>query len=331
MEKESLTQFVRNRTRGILFGRTRLGDFINANYGVYLLLKYSFSINKLKSKDNYRAYLTKQYHIIEKGLSLPKPRDNFGKDKIYKLLQVSKSYIDKFGEDHLTNIIRNCLIEYLNTNESLQEVYPDLYEKLTTFVKNHNYVKIGGTKKISKAIIDKSTDIDFEKFVRTRTSVRDFSKEEVDVNSIKRAVNIARHAPSVCNRQAWKIHFYQPDKKMQTLLKLQAGNNGFSESIMGLCIITSDVKQFTKLEGNQIYTDGGIFSMNLVLSLHHEGIASCCLNTCVPYTTEKRIKKLAQIPANERLIMMIGVGKLKDEFKSAFSEKKPVNEILEIH
>ena len=42
-------------------------------------------------------------------------------------------------------------------------------------------------------------------------------------------------------------------------------------------------------------------------------------------------KKTAAIPKNERLIMMIAVGNLLDEFSVAQSEKYPVEQIVRQH
>jgi len=45
----------------------------------------------------------------------------------------------------------------------------------------------------------------------------------------------------------------------------------------------------------------------------------------------EKIKKIGDIPNNERLIMMLAVGHLKDEFKVAISQRKPTNEFLTSH
>ena len=118
---------------------------------------------------------------------------------------------------------------------------------------------------------------------------------------------------------------------MDKLLKLQNGNNGFNQSINKLLIVTSDVKRFTKLESNQIFVDGGLFAMSLLYSLHAQGIASCCLNTCLPYVDELSIKNEGDIPSSERLIMMIGIGMHKDTYEVAISDRDSVEEIILQH
>ena len=143
-----------------------------------------------------------------------------------------------------------------------------------------------------------------------------------------KAVEMARYAPSVCNRQSWKVHIFKDRDKIDTLLGLQNGNNGFTQSIKQLLIITGDTKKFTKLESNQVFIDGGLFSMSLLLSLHSKEIASCCLNTCLPYLDEVKVKKIGKISGSERLIMMIGIGNYKDSFEVAISDRIPLDEII---
>lgn len=323
--------YVKNRIKGIVFGRTRMGDFVNSTYYSFQFLKYSFSKNKIRSKENYRAYLTKQYHILEKGLSLPNPRQNFGKAKIEDLLKRSKEYLEKFGDDDLIQIIRNCLLEYINANPDVGNVYPVMYSNMIGFINGVSYEHLGGTKVMDKAHIDRAAQIDFSEFVQTRVSVRNFSDRKIDYQDIVEAIEMARHAPSVCNRQAWNLHYFEDREMMNVLLKLQAGNSGFMDSIKGLFLVTTDMESFTKLEKNQVFIDGGLFSMNVLLSLHAKGLGSCCLNTCVPFTTEIKIKKIAGVPSNEQLIMMMGLGYLKENFKTAYSTKKSVSEILTRH
>lgn len=328
-----MKKWVSNRYHGIVFGRTRIGEFLNSWNSFRLFLKYSFKNGKLSEKDNMRAFLIKQYHIIEKGLAMPAPRQNFGIPKIKLLLDKADLYERRFGFDEEVSVpIRNCLKEYLLVNPNLGQVDNDLKRRITELNSSFDVNRTeGGTKIFTLQELQKSTNFDFEKFLKTRSSVRNFKLTRVDVEDIKKAVELAKHAPSVCNRQNWKLHYYD-DKELKTqLLNLQHGNTGFTDSVQGLFVVTSNLRGFTKMEQNQVFVDGGLISMNLVLALHHLGIGSCCLNTCFPYTRENKIRRLGGIPENERLIMMIGIGYWKDDFKVAYSKKKSVEDILNIH
>src|SRR5690606_2840615 len=125
--------------------------------------------------------------------------------------------------------------------------------------------------------------------------------------TIRDIVDIAKSAPSVCNRQGWKAHCYSDKLKIKELLSYQNGNAGFTDVIDKLLIVTADAKAFTNYESNQIFIDGGLFSMNILLAIHAAGLGACPLNTCYPYFIEKKVKLASEIPDNERLIMMIGI------------------------
>uniref|UniRef100_UPI00404782B7 nitroreductase family protein n=1 Tax=Mariniflexile sp. TaxID=1979402 RepID=UPI00404782B7 len=332
MKIKNLIQRIEFKLHALIFWQTPLGDFANKMYDLKLFYKYSFKNNLFKSKESEIAFLTKQYHIVEKGLALPNPRLGFGKEKINLLVDKTKKYYEKNGEDTLVISIKNCLSEYIEFNKNNNvKIEGEYFKSITEFVDRNINQNEGGTILINKHDFQNNANINFEKFVKSRFSVRDFDKKDVDLEVIKKAVNIAKYAPSVCNRQSWRAHVFTRNEDILPLLKIQGGNNGFTDSINKLIIVTADTKAFTTLESNQFYIDGGLFSMNLVLSLHSQGIGACCLNTCFPYTSERKVKKIGNIPENEKVIMMIGIGLLKDTYKVAISKKKDLSEIIRIH
>jgi nitroreductase len=320
---------IRAKLYALVFWQTRLGEIANKIYDLKLFFFYSFTENKLNNKENLQAFLTKQYHIIEKGLALPESRSGFGKLKIKVLITRSEEYEKLYGKDRIIQNIKETLKQYLERNEQLKKKDYPFYLLISNFLFDVNDSKKGGVKKVSLNEIKKSISIDFESFVKTRTSVRDYSTEDILESEVFKAVEMARYTPSVCNRQSWKVHYFKNKNLKNQLLKLQGGNGGFTDSINQLLIITTDVRRFTKYEGNQIFIDGGLFAMNLILSLHAQVIGTCCLNTCLPYIVENKIKKIGKIAESERLIMMIGIGKLKENFEVAISDKITVEEILE--
>jgi nitroreductase len=322
---------IKNKVHAIIYWQSNIGEIVNKFYDLKIFYKYYFTERKLKSKKNYQAFLTKQYHIVEKGLSLPEPRKGFGKPKIKLLITKSLEYQKKFGWDILINNIQGALNQYLERNYELEVNDSDFYLFIKRYLTITNGISNGGVKKMNVNALKETVNINYEKFVKSRTSVRNFSKEEIFDSEIFKAVEMARFTPSVCNRQSWKLYYFKDEKTKKELLNLQGGNSGFTDSINKLLIVTTDVRCFTKLESNQVYTDGGLFSMNLLLSLHSLEIGSCCLNTCVPYTVEKKIKLIGKIPEYERLIMMVGIGKLNSDFEVAISDKLQPQEIIIIN
>ncbi|MGP9670037.1 nitroreductase family protein [Pseudoalteromonas sp. AOP31-A2-14] len=321
------------KARSFLFFRSPLGEVFTKILDLHHHLKFSFKENSLKEdKQHLKYYLTKHYHIIEKGLALPKPRLGFGQPKILDVIEKSKKYEKLFGPDELTSAVRKTLIEYLNFNASKQHYFSSDFEStVMEFIQEGNIGDFGGVKKKEKESSSALTLEEFNVFAKSRVSVRNFSSSPVPESLLFSAVDIAKSAPSVCNRQGWKVHCYSDKKEIANLLSHQNGNAGFTDVIDKLLIVTSDVKAFTSFESNQAFIDGGLFSMNLLLAIHAAGLGACCLNTCYPFVRESMVKKIAGIPYNERLIMMIGVGSLLENYEVAYSPRNPTEEIFTGH
>lgn len=315
-----------------IFWKTRLGEVINCINDLTLHFRYQFKDDKLIDKINLESFLIKQYHIIEKGLSLPSPKPGFGISKIQTLLDKSECYLKSYGTSSLTESIASCLQEYIDFNHYCNfELDDALKRSIQEFIEKHDLKSSGGTKLVKKEVIEQLSKRPFNEFIVNRYSIRDFSDEIINEDLIIRSINLARHTPSVCNRQPWNAHYYDNKSVLDEVLKIQSGNSGFTDSIKGLIIVTGNLKAFTKHERNQLYIDGGMFAMNLINSLHYNSLGSCPLNTCLPFIDENKIKKISNIPKHERLIMMIAVGHLKEEFKVATSKRKSLNKIIQIH
>lgn len=324
--------FIKQKMYALIFWRTWLGEILSKIYDIYYHLRFCFNNNKLSDKANLEFYLTKQYHIVEKGLALPSPRPGFGVEKVTLLLNKGNDYIEKYGVSQLTSSIAQCLINYLSFNEGVNyNLNKDFKKNIESFIAKDKLNFQGGVRDVTKNKIQQLAKKPFNEFVTSRHSIRDFASTDVNIELVHESINLAKFAPSVCNRQAWQAHYYKDKSIIKDLLTIQNGNGGFTESINSLLIITGDIKGFSKYESNQLFVDGGLFSMNLMLALHYSGLGTCPLNTCFPYIVESKVKKIANIPRNERLIMMLAVGNLKDEFKIAISERKANENILKIH
>ena len=324
---------IKRKAYGALFNRSPLGEILTAFYSFYLHLIYSFRDDRPGvEKKRLEYYLVKHCHIVEKGLSLPSPRKAFGQPKIKTLIKRVGEYEKLYGNDDIGLMVRDTLRQYISFHSDDLGVLPeDFLQILEKFIEEKPFRNKGGLKRLVKAEIPNLGVVPFEEFLKSRHSIRNFSKKPVETSVLIKAISIARNTPSVCNRQGWLVHCYQDKHKISELLSFQNGNAGFGDSIDKLLIVTASVKAFTRHEHNQLFIDGGLYSMNLMLALHAVGLGSCPLNTCMPWLKENQLKKQAGIEKHERLIMMIAVGNLLDKFDVAQSEKYPVEKILRQH
>lgn len=272
-----------------------------------------------------------QTHTIEKGLALPAPRPLFGKQKIGEVLTMLKRY-DRKGSAFPLGMAHGALADYsaYNRDQGLADPLLDTIDG--ELASADQSVRTGGVKLVQRDAALPPAD-DLARFMTSRTSCRMFGPDLLPDETIQHALALAQSAPSQCNRQATKAHFYNDKAKVAALLKLQGGSAGFAESVSNLFVVTSDITAWGgPQQRNQLYVDGGLFSMNLMLAFHSMGLASCPLNLAVTNGVERQIKAEGGIPANERVIMMIAVGKAVDQgLKAAKSPRRPVEEVLTIH
>lgn len=298
-------------------------EVISAAHSFCLHMRYSFGLRgPVKDKEAYKYFLVKSYHIVEKGLALPAPRKCFGVKKLLKLIKFTEQYVNMFGVDQLVLDILSALEEYKNYHISIEcadcEVIPEIgrIKILIDNARSSGKGK-GGVKRITT---QPRKTLTFEELMRSRCSVRDFSEDALSAQEALKLVSISKYTPSVCNRQGWKAYAYDNQKKIQELLLFQNGNTGFGKFPV-LLLLVGKVRAFSRFEHNQLFIDGGMFSMSVLLALEAAGLASCPLNLAITFEVERQLKKAAGIPPEERPIMMIAVGKRRSDFLVAASPR----------
>ena len=298
-------------------------EIITAIYSFCLHMKYSFALRgPINNKEAYKYFLVKSYHIVEKGLVLPYPKKCFGVSKLLKLIKFTEKYIHMYGVDQLVLDICSALEEYkiyhVNINCTDCEVISEIVrlKGLVDAIGSRDRGN-GGVKCIKRQIRQNPT---FEEVMRSRSSIRNFSEDNLSAQEALKIISVAKHTPSVCNRQGWKAYAFDKHEKILELLSFQNGNTGFGKFPV-LLIVVGKVRSFSRFEHNQLFIDAGMFSMSVILALESAGLASCPLNLAITFEVERKLKSVAGIPSEERPVMMIAVGKKKDEFWVAASPR----------
>lgn len=143
-------------------------------------------------------------------------------------------------------------------------------------------------------------DADLEKSIRNRRSVRVWKSKKVDKKIIYKAIEIAKWAPSSCNRQLTRVLILDKKKEYDFLMKTFS-NQTFVRRAPMILVILSQFDEYGEEEKQYSYLDSGAFIENLLLVLSQMGIGTCWLG----------IKKDKEYLSN--------VKKFKNEF--GFAEK----------
>lgn len=271
------------------------------------------------------------YHIIEKGLTMPDMRLGFGRDKIINLINLLNKYVSLYNNSdsqliHAVDVVAQYRLchdihefrldkELLCKIETLMTRFPDIKpDKIQIEISRDEY-------------FDKA-EKDFREFSKGRRSIRDFSSEPVDINSIYSAVEIAQSYPSSCNRQPVRVTIISNKEKIKDVLSIQGGNRGFGDKIDKLIVITSYLGIYGLKERNCCYIDGGIFLMNLLYGLFYNHVASCTLNWSVFPDKDLEIRKLLHIPDSEVIVGIVACGNIPEKLKIVSSPRYKCFDII---
>jgi nitroreductase len=255
--------------------------------------------------------IVRQYHVIEKGLTMPDFRPGFGKDMVRGLVRsmraLEKHPCSKLCNDGQLAAARATLREYNERHAALghdiSDVLPDTCQDLW-----QNAVLGDGGSRAFAPVATEDADA-FERVARSRASVRNFDPERIPSRDvIMAAVDLALRSPSVCNRQTARVHVFTGEDA-QRALSFQSGNRGFGHKIPMVMIVTSDLRYFTgTAERYQGWIDGGMFAMLLLLALHAKGLGAVALNWSVNNERDRDLRNAVNVPEHERIIMLIGCG-----------------------
>lgn len=298
----------------------------------YRYAKYSATRLDVKNKSQLRAMLMKNFHIIEKGLSLPSPRPGFGRAVVEKTISQLEQYLKHHGVDALPFQVLNALEAYVAFNrlhgQDVSYVESCLKSVKGRFLGGEKLSDEGGVITVKREEILKKSSGNFASLAASRYSIRVFDEDPVPIDLIREAADISRKTPSVCNRQTSRIFIFGNDKK-EALLALQNGNRGFGHTASHIAVVTSDLHCFTGVgERNQAYVDGGLMAMSFVYALQSLGAGSCFLNWSVTSGVDQELKRVAGIPESHVVVTLIAIGNIPVDLKVAASPRLGLSEVF---
>jgi nitroreductase len=297
----------------------------------YLFSSYVSGYNNSKK---LTAKIIERYHSIEKGLTMPEFRKGFGQLQLEKLIKDLINYSKKYDKNN-NQVIHGVgvVFEYEELHKSLNYSFSiELQDLLNNLRDKYKEVLINRQIETTKDEYFSKSNSDFDAFSFSRASIRNYTSEPIDLNTLRDAVRIAQSAPSACNRQSTRVYIYTDPKQISDILNIQGGNRGFGHLTDKLIVVTSTLGVWGFIsERYQSYVDGGIFAMNLLHGLHYKKIGACILNCSIKHNKDKLLRKVCKIDNSENFIAMISCGNLPNNFKKAYSLRFKTEDILTIN
>jgi len=303
----------------------------NYRYDLQRFMRASSVSGRFGTDGKLRAWIEADVHKIEKALALKEPRTGFGKPVVHRLIDSLELYVSSHGNDAPVPLALNTLNAYRAFHDTLGASDPALWARIDALASRASAGTFGGggVMQVGRAEIHARAQLDLTAFFDARHSIRHFDEREVDAALIAQAVRMAQRTPSVCNRQASKVHVYSEPVDRERVLACQQGNRGFGEQAKVALVVTVDLETFFSVgERNQAWIDGGMFAMTLVWALHSLGLGCCCLNWSVERERDAHVHEVGAIPDTEVVIMMIAVGHLPEVLNVAQSVRRPLDEVM---
>ena len=298
--------------------------FFNAIYWLYRDLKYgAFTRNK----EDLLNRLLVAGHVLEKGITMPNRRLGFGQEVVKTVIKMCNKCISKYGNDYnqlqfaLDDLEEFLLIHKENNYELPQEIT----NGIQALLKYKNHELIPSREYTPKTYFQKCYD--FKDFAIQRHSVRYFSDEIIPNDLLNEVMKLAITAPSACNRQSIRVKIVSGVKK-DRILKLQNGNRGFGQLVNKLLVVTSEQTAWNYKFRTSAFLDGGIFTMNLLYSLHYHKICACTLNAHLNRKKTKVLREITGMKKSEIPIVFIAIGMPAESFRIASSRRLDVKNIV---
>ncbi len=290
-------------------------------YDMERYIKYSDTLGS-DTDQKLIGRIIREYHVVEKGLTMPETRLGFGKDLIFSLIQNCIDYIQQYGEtdEQLKHAIR-VVLEYERFHQeqgfALDSVVQTAINNLKQKADEARYCQ---QKEMNIDSYFQHINASFPLFAASRSSVRNYSDKDIPTTTIIQALELARTTPSACNRQCWRTYIIENKEQINLILAVQGGNRGFGHLTNKLIVLTAELGVFTSTgERNEAFIDGGMYAMNLLYGLHYNAIAACILNCSNTIEKDLKLRELCRIKDSEVFIAMISCGIPPENFKVAAS------------
>lgn len=300
-------------------------------YDLRRFIKYAGAFNP-RNRQSLLAQIIMEYHVLEKGLAMPRRHLGFGHDAVMRLMDSINDFIRFFGaDDSQVRHAIGCVKAYYDLHArsgfdmTQQREY---WGGVKMFCEQHIDVPVSEQCELSSAEFYSSNESAFPAFAHSRHTSR-YYEGTVDIKKITDSVSLAMTAPSACNRQYIRVYCISNHTVRDDVLKLQDGNRGFGGDADKLLVVVADLMGVRwAYERNDVYTNAGIFIMNLSYALHYNRVAHCILNWSVAPVTDIKLRELLKIKESEVVVSLISCGNAPEKLMIASSPRKELRDVF---
>ncbi|UNQ73829.1 nitroreductase family protein [Infirmifilum sp. NZ] len=141
---------------------------------------------------------------------------------------------------------------------------------------------------------------DCSEFLLSRRSVRKFTGEPVPEELVRRALELARFAPSAHNRQPWRFYVVRDKSKLEHLARIHRWSKPIEGAQLAIAVFSD-----SSASPDSHLVDGSIAATYLWLALHCVGLTTVWIYTL---NAVEEIRRILGAPSNLYPIAIFPVG-----------------------
>lgn len=275
------------------------------------------SLSSRYSGEGCNPNLRRQIHRIEKGLNRPDRKFKFGNEAFKEILNEFDKIknISEFDKNDL-KWIYIVLVDYREHCFEIDKL--DVLLKSLVFVKSHSYRREYITK--------------LEEIIINRRSTRYFLNKQVNLERVYDAINIAKEAPTACNRQPYSIHLILNKNKKDRIIDLAPGTSGFGSGIPLLAVVVGHASSFRfERDRHLLNFDAGLFVSQFLLLLEEKELNTCICNWTPHYKNDNEAINLLDLDKSKTIVCLIAIGYGDASVKRPISYKRSHDNLMSIH
>ena len=151
------------------------------------------------------------------------------------------------------------------------------------------------------------------------------------MDDLFKAIKLAHHCPSACNRQGYRVHIVSKSN-FTVINNWFDGVGGFADELDKVILITGNLSTYRFGETMQYVVSSSVFAAYLTLALESLGIGCCFIQRTLVITDEwKRVRSELHIPEDEQIVCALGIGNLMEEYKVPVSHRLSIDTIVTVH
>lgn len=153
--------------------------------------------------------------------------------------------------------------------------------------------------------------------LKTRRSIRRFSDESIDEQTLREIIDAGRLAATARNEQPWEFVVVTDASLRKEIASITDYGKFIAESPVCIVVLGKDSKYYLE--------DGSAATQNLLLAAHALGLGACWVaGDKKPYADD--IRRLVGAPEGYRLVASVALGKPAEE--AANPPKRGLDEVM---